>query len=66
MRKRIALSALLLTGVTFLVAAGCSLPQAPDKISGALKATMIASGAGFMVTVMVSVFVAWPVGKAKK
>jgi len=61
MRKRIALSALVLTGVTFLVSAGASLPQPPADISGALKVTMIASGVGFMVTVVVCVFVAWPV-----
>ena len=63
MRKPIALSALVLTGVTFLVAAGCSLPRAPVDISGVLKLTMIASGAGFMLTVVVCVFVAWPVQK---
>ena len=66
MRKPIALSALVLTGVTFMVAAGASLPQAPVDISLGLKATMIASGAGFIVAVVVCVFVAWPVQEAKK
>ncbi len=60
MRKRIALSALALTGLTLLVAACAALPQDPADISLGLKVTMIASGAGFMLALVVCVFVAWP------
>lgn len=60
MRKRIALSALALTGVTFLVAACAALPQDLADISLGLKVTMIASGVAFMLALVVCVLVAWP------
>ena len=60
MRKRIALSALALTGMTFLAAALAGLPQDPAGISLGLKVTLIASGVAFLVAVVVSVLVAWP------
>ena len=60
MRKTMALSALALTGATFLVAAFAGLPQDPAGISPALKVTILASGVAFMLAVVVYVLVAWP------
>lgn len=60
MRKKVALSALALTGMTFLGAAFVGLPQDPAGISLGLKVTLIASGVGFLLAVVVYVFAAWP------
>jgi len=61
MHKRIALSALVLTGVTFLSAAMISLPRSAGDIGPGLKGAVIASGVGFMLSLVLWVFVAWPV-----
>ena len=60
MRKKVALSALALTGMTFLCAAFVGLPQDPAAIGLGLKVTLIASGVGFLLAVVVYVFAAWP------
>ena len=65
MRKIIALSALALTGMTFLVAAFVGLPQDPAAISPGLKVTIIASGVAFVLAVVVCVLVAWPEKRQK-
>ena len=65
MRKVIALSAMVLTGTTFLVSAAMGLPRDPADIGPGLKATIIASAVAFMLTVVISVFVAWPQQRGK-
>ena len=65
MRKRIALWALALTGVTFLAAALVALPQDPAGMGLGLKVTLIASGVAFLVAVVVCVLVVWPQKREK-
>ena len=60
MRKRIALSALGLTGMAFLGTAFAGLPQDPAHMSLGLKVAIIASCVAFMLAVVACVFVAWP------
>ena len=65
MRKAIALSAVALTGATFLVSGSMGLPQAPADIGPGLKATIIASAVAFVLAVVIAVFVAWPKPREK-
>ena len=65
MRKRIALSALATTGMTFFTAVLAGLPQDPAGISLGLKVTLIASGVAFLVAVVVCVLVVWPQKREK-
>jgi len=60
MRKIVPVSALALTGMTFLVSALAGLPKDPTGINLGLKVTILASGVAFMLAVVVCVLVAWP------
>ena len=65
MRKAIALSAVALTGASFLVSGVIGLPRDPADIGPGLKAAIIASAAAFMLAVVIAVFVAWPKPREK-
>ena len=66
MRRKVALSALALTGMVFLASGIMGLPQDAASMSTGLKGTIIASAVAFLLSAVACVFFAWPEKRQKK